>query len=592
MGSISPRAFQIFLLVGGVLVLLIFGVGHVLTRTSKTTAIVDQQSLVATSSKEILLSPKEIELQNNPPTTSTQTVLNSQASTTKNVPPLDSQEVVETPVIEKFYFAVIESGELVYPVEQGSYNYPLPHFVTIYKYDTNEKKLTKAFGPYPSEAKYLEGDETPRIRISNNRKNMLFSDMFVLSFRGGIKNFDIISPHKGLITENTESPVLSPDGKKIVYSVGNAIKMFDTQTGAYTDLIKDTSPLGKNIGKFDGDVVYPVYWFTQNGDSQILLEVRTRNQNSIPWQISGYYIYVLETNTYSTTTFEYALGKKIQHCDIEGTVCIQSPSITSRSPDGRFELINGGRELLDYSVLSTDSKFDVRFPISILKPTFCDTMTWSHDGQKILCSGSEKISSAERDLFIQSVSNGKAISLAHKYAVIDISTRKTSPSSVTTNVIQIPQNIRDAALSQIEEFEAKLAERNILKGSKEYEQYADGELWQIYYYLIQSQVNNTVGWLGNGKYFVVKQNSDAPGYREITKQTALLLDSSGKEHLLGEYSINPAEKIEGKAIIEKFRSVSFMDEATTNLQKEIDQGTQVYMRMKKVDIKYLGGVSP
>jgi len=435
--------------------------------------------------------------------------------------------------IDKFYYAVIEKS-------RSADN------VTIFKYDIDEASVSKAFGPYPSNANYLEYSWSPRVALSDNRKQVIFSDSALYSFRGGIKEFNIIAPHEDLVTGDTESPVLSPDGEKIVYAVGNQIKMFDVVKGEYTVLIEDVTPLYR--GAKNPTSVFPAYWYRNNEADRLLIEVRSKNQNSIPIALTKFYVYDFAQNAYSPTEFYYKPGKKIQQCSGYGWQCEESPIVKSRSPNGRYELITVGDigdeslSIIDFSVL-TNTHWETEgaiIPLSVCSKF--DNIVWSYDSNKLLCSGLDLtydnvqfVESAITNLNKEGIFN-----VVYKYITIDAESGTIIDTIDESLKIIIPQEARNELLDQLKETEDVLAAQGIVKGTEEYNSYMSQAGWGVFVYL-QSQVSekakNVIGWIGKDTYLASKTILDEIRY-DPTSQEVILTNLKGNDKSLGIYTID------------------------------------------------------
>lgn len=438
--------------------------------------------------------------------------------------------------IDKFYYAVIEKGGLVYPVGSGSYNFALPDIVTIFKYDINEARVSKAFGPYPSNANYLESNLTPRLTLSEGGDQAVFADSVLYTFRGGIKEFNIITPHKDLVTENTESPVISPDGEKIAYTVGDQIKMFDKMTGKYTVLIEDTTQLARGSQNIFGSFVYPVFWYQNGGLDRLLIEVRSRNQNSLPVALTKFYVYDFAQDAYSPTNFYYEQDKKIQSCSRYGWQCEESPIVYSRAPNGRYELIQIGDigktslSVIDYSVL-TNTHFETEGATKPLPACeLTDALVWSYDSTRLLCSG----------LILD---NDEP---TYRYDIIDIEL-----GTITT-----------------------IFEKKIVVNDSE----------DIY-------TENVVGWIGKDTFLIIKTKLDKT-YTDPVSQEVILTDLKGNEQIIGNYAIDQTNRLEGQGLIEMLESVNVNKESLENIRKDVTAGLEFWARIDEIYIKYLGSVAP
>jgi hypothetical protein len=526
--------------------------------------------------------------------------LNNVSTKNEKVPSSETTKIGVSSGIEKFYYAVIEKGGLVYPAGQGSYNYAIPNIVTIYKYDIDEAKLSKAFGPYPSGANYLEADYAPRSIVSESGNTVIFSDSALYTFLGGTKEFKIITPHNDLVTENVESPVLSPDGNKIAYSVGSQIKMFDKTAGEYKVLIKDTAQLFHGSQNFHGSSVYPVFWYTKDGDDRLLVEVRSKNQNSIPLALTGFYIYSFSSNKYTPVSFYYAPGKKIQQCSGYDWSCEQSPIVRSRSPNGHYELIeegDSGISIINYSVLATTQPENLESATKSLPtcPFYNGNTVWSYDSKKLLCSGLD-ISFDEQfsNLAITNLKNDKPFDLTYKYATIDIQSGVVINSSEEKLRVMIPQKTRDEFLNQLQKLDDQLAKKGIKKGSKEYDAYMGQSSWGLFLILQSSaaeQAKNVIGWVGMDTYLAIKTKSDEQRDNPIS-QEIILTDLKGNDKTLETYFANPSDKLEGQSLIDKLKSANVNKEALSGLEKDIAEGKNFFATIDEIYIKYLGGVSP
>ena len=518
---------------------------------------------------------------------------NSVSTENERVPSTDVTKIGVNSGIDKFYYAVIEKGGLVYPVGQGSYNYALPNIVTIYKYDINEAKVSKAFGPYPSGANYLEDEYTPRLAISENGNAITFADSALFTFFGGTKEFQIITPHKDLVTENVESPVLSPDSNKIVYSVSNQIKMFDKAAGEYKVLIKDTTQLARGSQNFHGSSVYPIFWYKQDNDDRLLIEVRSRNQNNIPLALTGFYIYSFLNNAYSPISFYYAPGKKIQQCSGYNWSCEQSPTVTSRSPNGRYELIQSGMAVIDYLVLDTNPK-NMGGVTKSLPECLLDNleMTWSYDSKKLLCSGLDNSLdeqfSKPTAVYLE---NNNVVDLTYKYITIDVQSGSVIVSSEEKLQVTIPQKTRDEILNQIQKIDDQLTKLGIAKGSKEYNTYTGNGGWSLLQSSVAKQTKKVIGWVGKDTYLAIKTKVDEKRGEPIS-QEIVLTDLKGHDQVLETHSIDSNNKLEGQSLIEKLKSASLNKEILSNLEKDIAAGKNFFATIDEIHIKYLGSVLP
>lgn len=506
--------------------------------------------------------------------------------------------------VEMFYYSVVEKGMLETPAGSsgGTSNESLPNLVTIYGYNLKEEKLSKVAGPqaiYDARSSY----SSPQSSVSGDNKNLVFTDSAQLHvFSSGINLPSTVSFSSDGKKINIESPVFSPKGDKVAYTIQNQIKVFNKATGQHETIIKDTTVLMKNLNSYFGGTLLPVHWYVKEGKEYLLLQTRTLNENRLPIAVTDFYIYSFSDSSQTPVSFYYAQDKKIQQCGGGSWSCPESPIVLSRSPNGRYEFIQYGTydkpfvALLDYGGLYRPQLKNVQqTALPVQNGLFCGGFgVWSNDSKRLLCKQSTfNFSDEFKNTIRESIKTGSPINIGVTYSIFDIESKTTTPLTEKKHSLKIPDEMMVEISTANKKMEADLLRMGIKKDSEEYKAYMDQIIWSVYRELEQimkEQVVDVNVWIGEDTYLATRVKKDEYGDHAIYTEV-LLIDLKGNEQSLGVYSVNPKEKIEKQAIVEKLAPVSSIDQFLSTIKKDLASGKDMYLVLNEIEFQYIGSVA-
>lgn len=379
--------------------------------------------------------------------------------------------------ITKFLFTSLSEKQDEVLRNQAIQSQELPTFLYLkQEYDTNTNQQKISIGRYKSNKKATSTIGQLSAHISPFRTFLPTPDHsgFILAVGSGLVHLsaenksqgEIFNLNKSLNDDgyiSIDSPVFSPDGKKIVYFANfntserenEQVRIFDLNSKEDKALIEDVRKIKDDLDTYGFGFIHalnPLYWFKDDVGEKIVF-AQEPEASPATGVFGRIWIYDFEKKSlYPIKTYD-AQGDLLADCT-QDSKCKKLYHIEARSDDGKYLLVSFYDEskpkefeqnlfVLDLSLLS-NNKENILNNTAISLPSCGRQLQtiyiWSPDNQKIICNDYE---SSEWDAVFEKGTVKENYQIQYTDYAIDLNSKSKDILNQDTKTLTLPKEYID-----------------------------------------------------------------------------------------------------------------------------------------------------